>query len=104
VSSLQARKVSYPQMLHYSLAISYTHDSADRFYSNITDWLHAPAFREELEESQSLLEEGTAQWLFENHRFVEWKASQSVDDSHNIFGNCLWVKGFLILSRIHTTK
>jgi hypothetical protein len=64
---------------------------------DITKWLAAPHFAESPSHAQSLREDGTAQWIFNQGKYCNWKDNDwrtrpGADDA--IVGeNVLWIYG-----------
>jgi len=69
----------------------------DASIQRILAWLAPPRFAEVLENSKDQRQEGTAQWIFENDCFKEWRASHPRPDTWIKTGKLppwvLWVNG-----------
>jgi len=50
--------------------------AVDSSFQRILEWLDPPAYAAVFENSQEQHEDETAQWIFNNPAFVEWKASK----------------------------
>ena len=71
----------------------------DAFAADITNWLEAPNFRDNLEHVQRERTEGTTEWIFQNHIFQNWKhldveaETLSEANTHVQRKNILWLHG-----------
>lgn len=72
-------------------------DETERTIDKIRRWLAPSEFMREYEQAQSLMEDNTATWLFDEPKFLDWRSSHIVSGSatnERYFDNrVLWVKG-----------
>jgi hypothetical protein len=67
----------------------------ETIFHRIKNWLRPPEFTEEFEEAQKLRDEGTAEWLFDEGEFKNWRMASEHESSHDSSESIFWVQGRL---------
>lgn len=67
----------------------------ETIFHRIKNWLRPPEFTEEFEEAQKLRDEGTAEWLFGEGEFKNWRMASEHESSHDSSESIFWVQGRL---------
>jgi hypothetical protein len=68
-------------------------DPADKLIDSIREWLTPPPYKDQLLASSSLRDDGTAEWIFNEALFRNWRDDTPVLQNVQSYRGFLWVKG-----------